>query len=550
MSKFDWAKVTVPAGSGDDDNGGRRRTMPNMPMPKAPAFLAVVLIIALIYGGYFWFMRRVVVPPGSIMVLMKKDGSQSLPGNQVIIPKSPDQTKEPEAFKAWEEKYGDCNGIMEAIYPEGTYFGFSPFDYEREIFTAAIVPNGRVGVVVRKFGGKLDDGQVLADPARDQRGPLPVVLQPARYNEFSNPYAFDVQVIDPVNVDPGHRGVVTIMAGATAKNPNQYLVDDFEQGVQKSTEPEGFRYINPYQKRVTPISIQSQRFEMAGDVAIRFPSSDSFEIRMEGFVEWSVMPDKLPLLYTQYGMGGELVPLLEERVILPYARSFSRLVGSQFSARDFIAGDTKLRFQHDFETRLREVCAAQGIEILQALVRDIVPPDEIKNPINEREVAKQQIRTLEQQIQVAKSSADLATQTEIGTQNQAIGDANREVVSVVKQAERNRDVAITKAKQDLAVAQLRLEAAQKQADAVLAKGQAEANVVMLNKQAEAEPLRQQVLAFGDGNAFAQYFFYQKIAPSVKSILANSDGPFSEMFRQFMPLPTTPGPNGTRVTNSK
>src|SRR5437867_7222614 len=230
-----------------------------------------------------------------------------------------------------------------------------------------------------------------------------------------------------------------------------------------------------------PSSIQSQRFEMTGADAITFPSADSFDIRMEGFVEWSVIPDKLPLLYVQYGMGGELLPILDERVILPYSRSFCRLVGSQYTARDFISGDTKLKFQKEFEDKLREACEKQGIEVLQALVRDIVPPDEIKNPINEREIAKQQIRSLEQQIQVAKSQADLAKQTELANQNQKIGEANKQVVTIVKKAEQEKDVAVTKANQDFAVAKLRLEAARNQADANVALGTAEGNVILLKK---------------------------------------------------------------------
>src|SRR5207302_2465970 len=184
----------------------------------------------------------------------------------------------------------------------------------------------------------------------------------------------------------------------------------------------------------------------------------------------SFIHNNLPLLYVQYGKIGELLPYLDDKVILPYARSFCRLVGSQYSARDFISGDTKLKFQHEFENKLREACEKQGIEVLQALVRDIVPPDQIKNPINEREIAKQQIRTFEQQIQVAKSAAQLATQTETATQNQKIGEGNKQVVTIVKKAEQEKDVAVTKAKQDLAVAQLRLEAARNQADANVALG--------------------------------------------------------------------------------
>jgi regulator of protease activity HflC (stomatin/prohibitin superfamily) len=275
---------------------------------------------------------------------------------------------------------------------------------------------------------------------------------------------------------------------------------------------------------------------------------------MDGFVEWSVIPGRLPLSYTQYGEGGELVPLLEERVILPYARSLSRIVGSQYTARDFISGDTKLKFQAEFESKLQQACEAQGIEILQALVRDIVPPDAIKQLINEREVAKQQIKSLEQQIQVAKSQAQLATQTEMATQNQAIGDANKRVVTVVKKADQDKAVAVTRAQQQLAVAKLQLEAARQLAEATVAKGTAEANVILLTRQAEAEPLRQQVSAFGDGSAYAQFFFYQKVAPSIKSIMASQDGPFAEMFKQFVTgpqkgaAPAAAAP--TKVTNAQ
>lgn len=545
---------------GGGGGGGSRLTPPPLPggHRSIQAIIAAVLIFGLLYGGYFWLVRRIVVGPGEVLVLLKKNGSKSLPGDQVIVPRAPDQKADPAGYKKWEESYGDCNGILEEVYLPGVYFGFSPWDYERYVLrqasdptspqqgeSQADVPGNKVGIVIKRFGQPLDPGQVLADPKRDQRGPLPLVLKPGRYPEYANPWAYEVKLVEPINVDPGHRGVVTVMAGTSPKDPNQYMVSDGEQGTQRQTEPEGFRYINPYEKRVIPVSIQSQRFEMAGNDSIRFPSSDSFDIKMEGFVEWSIIPDKLPLIYVQYGEGGALIPFVEEKVILPYARSFSRLVGSQYLARDFISGDTRLKFQAEFEAKLREACEKQGIEILQALVRDIVPPDEIKNPINEREIAKQQIKSLEQQIQVAKSQSDLVTQTETASQNQKIGDANKQVVTITKRAQQERDVAITKAKQDLEVAKLNLQAAQKLADAQVAQGTADANVILLNKQAEADPLRQQIQAFGGGENYAQYFFYQKVAPSVKSILTNTDGPFADLFRQL----ATPQAGGSRTNNN-
>jgi len=512
--------------------------------------LMLALGLAVIYGAYFWLIRRVVVHRGQVLVLLKKDGSRSLRNDQVIIPRPPDRS-DAAAFAQWEKEYGDCNGIVEQVYLEGTYFGFSPWDYEREVIEigSATIPSDKVGLVVRKFGDPLPHGQVIADPTKNQRGPLPIVLQPGtRNNDYANPYAYEIKLVPPVQVDPGHRGVVTIIAGKPPSTANEYLVENGEQGVQHDPEPEGLRYINLFEKRVKPVSIQSQRFEMKGDDMITFPSADSFDIRLEGFVEWSIIPGELSLRYVQFGYGGDLIPYLEETVILPYARSFCRLIGSKYTAREFISGDTKLKFQNEFEAMLRKKCKEQGIEVLQALVRDIVPPDAIKEPINEREIAKQQIKTLEQQIIVAKSQAELATQTEMANQNQSIGEANKQVVSIVKQAEQERDVAVTKANQELAVAKLQLQAAQQQADAVLAKGKAEAAVVLLQKQAEAEPLRQQVAAFGDGNAFAQYQFFQKLAPSIKSILTNTDGPFADLFKQMATTPKQPADANGRNQN--
>lgn len=505
-----------------------------------PRLVAALLIAAVLYGAYVWFIKRQVVGPDEVLVLLKKNGTRGLPDGQIIIPREPEHgTKE---WEPWNAAYGNCNGIKEEVYTSGTYFGFSPFDYERMIIKikeTADVPPGKVGILVKKFGKPLPAGQVLADESLDQRGPLPRWLEPGRHFRYANPYAYDIIQVDPVQVDPGHRGVVTVMAGQPAVKPNSYLVETGEQGVQRQTEPEGFLYINPYEKRITPISIRSQRFEMAGAEAIQFPSSDSFDIRLEGFVEWSIMPDRLPETYAKYSEGSELIPLVEKTMILPYARSYSRLVGSQYNARDFISGETKLKFQAEFEAMLREACAEQGVEILQALVRDIIPPEAIKEPINEREIAKEQILQYEQQIKVADSMAKLATQEEMSNQNNAIGDANKEVVTVVKMADQIKDVAVTKALQDLEVAKLRLEAAKNQAQALVSRGQAEAEVILLQRKAEAEPLRQQVAAFGSGNEYARYFFYQKIAPAIQSILTNSDGPFADMFKQFTsPQPAT------------
>ena len=51
-------------------------------------------------------------------------------------------------------------------------------------------------------------------------------------------------------------------------------------------------------------------------------------------------------------------------------------------------------------------------------------------------------------------------------------------------------------------------------------------------KAEAEPLAEAVAAFGDGQTYAQFFFYQKLGPALKSVLASTDGPFADIFREL------------------
>src|SRR2546423_8964208 len=87
--------------------------------------LAVAMVVLVVgYFLYFWEVRRVVVPQNHVLVLLKKNGGRSLGGDQVIIPRPP-AAGSPE-YAEWEKQYGDCNGILEQVYPEGTYFSFSP----------------------------------------------------------------------------------------------------------------------------------------------------------------------------------------------------------------------------------------------------------------------------------------------------------------------------------------------------------------------------------------------------------------------------------------
>ena len=49
-----------------------------------------------------------------MLVLLKKDGSRSLPDDQIVIPRPPDQNADPEGYKAWRQRWGDVKRLLEA----------------------------------------------------------------------------------------------------------------------------------------------------------------------------------------------------------------------------------------------------------------------------------------------------------------------------------------------------------------------------------------------------------------------------------------------------
>ena len=94
--------------------------------------------------------------------------------------------------------------------------------------------------------------------------------------------------------------------------------------------------------------------------------------------------------------------------------------------------------------------------------------------------------------------------------------------------------AVVKANEQLEVARYDLLAAKDDAEAILARARAEAGVVEFENRAVAAGWKRAVEAFGgDGEAFAQYVLYQKLAPGFRSIMTNTaDSPFMEVFRNF------------------
>ncbi|MBQ2629401.1 MAG: hypothetical protein IJG13_06965 [Kiritimatiellae bacterium] len=150
----------------------------------------VAALLVLVLSLWVWYGWRIEPTNGQIAVLLKKTG-KDLP---------------PEAILARGPEY---KGIQETVLPEGRYFR-NPWTWEWRYAKAVDIPAGKFGVLVRKFGKDLPEGEILAKD-ESTKGIVRDVLGTGKHR--INPYAYEVKLYDDITIKPGHVGVVTELTG-------------------------------------------------------------------------------------------------------------------------------------------------------------------------------------------------------------------------------------------------------------------------------------------------------------------------------------------------
>jgi len=461
----------------------------------------VVIVLVILIGLPIWFLSAwlINVDSDEIAILIKKTGKNLPPGE--ILALEPGQ-----------------KGIQLDVLAEGWHVR-NPYTWDWEKAKVTDIPAGKLGVLIRLYGKELEPGKIIAPEG--YKGIVKEVLRPGKYR--INPYAYIVETYNAITIKPGCIGVVTHLTGddvLTADIPvdkrNIFLVDNNMKGVQSYVLDPGTYYLNPYMMEVVEVTLQSQRFEMSGEDAITFLTSDGFAITIEGTIEYALNRENVSLLTHQVGDMDDVL----KKIILPRARGFSRIEGSKHPAKNFITGDTRQKFQDNLEEHLRKLCAQWGIDIRSVLIRNITPPDQIASIIRDREVAVQTAKKYEQQIEQAKSQAELTKQEMLAQQNKAKVEAETAQIKAVIKARQEQSVQLTAANKELEVAKLENEASVAQAEAIMLKASAEREVIKMKNEAEADVLASQIKAYGTGMNFARQIFYSKIGPRVDSVLSS------------------------------
>lgn len=541
------------------------------PLVGLVALLVIATPIVLVVG---YNLCVVEVPAYHMAVLVKRTG-EDLTNDTELAP---------------DESY---KGVQKEVLASEGRFIYNPYAWDWEVVPQIEIPQGKLGVKIRLYGDDLGYGEIIARDEK-QKGIVADVLRPGRYpinakiinaqgtpERYYDSYAYHIELHDPVTVPAGFKGVVTNLSGPMPDDPNVLLIPEEQRGVQKETLNPGTYYINPYMTRVDLIDCRSQRFDLSSGGEMGFPSKDGFWVSLDGAIEFRVLPEEAARVFVTYneidndvpgsreektnqvrrglrrvspklekvytGVTGspssrievhrgraEIKDEIINKIILPNARSFCRLRGSNHSGKEFISGETRIKFQEDFEKSLKETCARQGIEVIQAVITDIKPPQQIAEPVRKRQLAVLVEEQYEKQFLQQESEQKLAVEKETVKQRRAMIEAQQEVVKKVTDAKRKQEVAVIEANQRLRVAEFQLKAAEDEATAITARGQAAAEVIKFDNEAEAAGWKKAVAAFsGDGDEYARYVMLKKLAPSYRRMMVNTaDSPIMEIFKSY------------------
>ncbi len=524
----------MPGGNEPPRDRGRRRTSAPGSLPdklrSSALLIPVLILLGVLVSWSIYTQFRIDVGRGEMAILIRKTGKDMQNGSEIA--ESPEH-----------------KGVQREYLTEGRYFR-NPFVYDWEILEQKVIPADKIGVLVSLTGDNLPYGEFLAK-VDAQGNPLTKGIMPGVLNSggryFIHPYLFELELHDPVMIPAGFKGVKTNLAGPLPETPNTLLVPEGFRGVQEKPLDARRHDINPYEERISLVDCRSQRFNLADNKDMGFPSKDGFWVGIDGIIEFRIQPEKAAEVYVIYHEDGDGEALSREivnKVIMPNARSFCRLEGSGELGRDLIGGETRIQFQEQFQQAMRDECEPAGIEIIQALITRIVPPQQIAELVQQREIAKQNEKQYQQQILQQDSEQKLMIEVEMANQLEAKVQADQKIIKITTEAMQKQEVELTQANQKLEVAKLKLDAAKDEAEAIVARGKAEAEVIRLQNAAIASGWQRSVEAFsGDGAQFSRYVMYQKLSASYRRLMINTaDSPIMKIFEGFAPSnsPPTPG----------
>lgn len=477
---------------------------------------------------YDWeIVRAIHVPAGKIGVVTSKVG-QDLPAGEFI---AEDHQK----------------GIWRRVLGPGMY-RLNPAGYQVDIIDAVSIPIGYVGVLTSLSGGKAPEGEFAT--AR-QKGIMGDVLQPGLYYLNNKAYKIDVLEVGLNQVTLSGRAGSQVVAKGKIETSNK-VMDELQQQVlaQQAAKRESYLHDQSYPNaplsslgpKKTPSDAQRRKAPQPSEQpqarqgqpgqaqaamatfdlpqVVEFPSRDGFEVLLDMTVEFELQPSKVAWTFMHYGD----LPAVVDKIILPQILSVSRLKGSSYKAQDFIVGEGRERFQNDLKDTLVNVLGEKRIQIHNSLIRHVVLPQDILEPIQQGSIAKEQNLTNIERQNTARKQAELNTSLAMIEQKRQEVMQETQKMEAEIAAQKEAQVASIAAQAQFQVTQIDKERASVSAETTRTLGEAKANVMLLVDGERASGFQMKAQALRNGDSLVWLNFAQTLNPNVSiRILHAGDG---------------------------
>lgn len=420
-------------------------------------------------------------------------------------------------------------GIQKAVLGPGKY-RINPYGYSIDVQDALQIPIGYAGVVTSLSGQGAGEGEFASI---GQKGVLANVLQPGLYYINPKQYKVDILEIGANQISLlGSKGQFLAEGEGEVVRTKRYETLGQRMVVESKVVQEKFREQREKQEMYkmaleeqAPQRVEYRKPslpEAAPSIPpviqfIEFPSKDGFDIRLDMTVEFEFLPENIASIFMNYGDLFQVV----EKIILPQILSISRLKGSAYGAKDFIVGEGRERFQEELTDKLTETLDAKGIEVLSALIRHVVVPDEIRKPIQDASIAVERNLTNIEKQETAKKSAELNTEISLISQRREQVQQETQKLKAEIKAGEEKEVAQIHATTLKLVSEIEKQTAMIQAERTRKLGKAESDVICMIGLAEAEGFRLKVSALDDPRAYSLYEFTQTLPGDMKLVIAHT-----------------------------
>ncbi len=424
-------------------------------------------------------------------------------------------------------------GIQRDTLGEGFHF-LLPFIYETFKIKQVVIGKEEIGIKIRMFGDPLPAGRTLATEKDNYKGVIDKVLVQGRH--LINLKAYRVLIRKKTEVPAGHVGVQIQLFGDTTFGSSDYVLEEKEtrlRGVQTRVLTAGTWPVNPFAYKVIPLDVRSNLLNMADKDEIRFPSNDGFIISLRGAVRWRIVRNEAAQAYVKFiDTSSGARDAIEHKLILPMARAFCRIKGSQFDAAQLIHGETRIEFENEFEEVLRSRCRKYHIEIEDATITGIETPAAIASIIQQRSTLVEEYSRIKASIQKEVVQVGFSRQKALQTRERDLKEVEGEMEALMTAASQKVAVDKINANQKLQVAIQDLKAAGFKVQAKIARASADAEVTRKKNAAEAAGFLVSQKAFGSGAGLARYELLKRLAPSIQYIMGNTQGEFAKMFQEI------------------